>query len=96
MFVVYHYRDPNTPIDSEKTMGTTWPQYDSTSGKYLAINATMSEDSVREHFVADSFNFWHRLIPKAISSFKHRSHRETHFHHDDLPEVCDKDGLCPP
>ena len=95
MFVVYHCRDSNKPVDIEGVMGTTWPQYDSTSGKYLAINEPMSEESVREHFVADSFNFWHHLIPKAISSFKHRSHQETYFNRDQA-ESCDKDGLCPP
>ena len=58
--------NPNRPVDVTKYLNTTWPEYTTTSQKYLEFSHDMTPDSVKQHFNARSTAFWTKLVPEIL------------------------------
>ena len=91
MFV--SYSDPNKPIPAEQANGVIWPEYDSTTGKYLTMTRNMSKDSVHDHFSTKSYNFWNVLIPKMMEAYNNEARGRSYFS-DSVKDSCSKEGNC--
>ena len=57
------FRNPNAPVDVQQYMETTWPEYGTTSQKYINITHNLCKGTVQERFAARQVQFWTKLIP---------------------------------
>ena len=93
IYMFVSYSDPNKPIPAEQANGVIWPEYDSTTGKYLTMTGNMSKDSVHDHFSTRSYNFWKVLIPKMMEASTHEARGRSYFS-DSVKDSCSKEGNC--
>ena len=57
-----YFSDPNIGHDGPSSL-TPWPEYDTTSQRYIRFRADVKPLPVEHHYAAARVHFWNELVP---------------------------------